>query len=489
MSYEGQLHHPHERGYPPSPHLLLDSQSDIPPSLNLVQAHWFIRHGERAPVRQRMVGIADIPAVFQLCSLGRQFSSAVLSLAPPAPTPSTIRPSPSSGNPFLSSSRHTTSHHASTLEPTPRQMAVKRFTEDVAVPRADLESVHPVQGGASDCYWGELTDLGRQSTLRFGNLLRRVYVDQLSFLPATLDARSIDDAVVTFRSTNMPRTIESLHQIIEGLYNGEREREPGLHVPFRVRNWMDENLYPNAICKRLRHLDQLSIKRSAELYNPELARLDDQLEPVLGKPLRVDSSPRANGILDTLMVCRAHGIRVPDVFDDRQVLETLEKGVVHEWFDGYLNPEFRKLAMGRLFSDLHAHLSAKIDSPATANLKVAINSCHDTSVGGILNALGAFDYRWPPFTSHLGIELYKASQNSSNSTSSVPSSEMTAKSNHFVRVLFNGRTLSIPGCKQPGNHLEGTNGGICTWTAFENVLNEVKISEKEWIEACGSSGD
>ena len=35
--------------------------------------------------------------------------------------------------------------------------------------------------------------------------------------------------------------------------------------------------------------------------------------------------------LDTIMVCKAHGIKVPVEFEDPTVLETLETAVVHEW--------------------------------------------------------------------------------------------------------------------------------------------------------------
>ncbi|KAG0662718.1 hypothetical protein C6P46_003223, partial [Rhodotorula mucilaginosa] len=104
MSYAGQAHHPHVPGHPPNPHLIPLAHPDdaqqpyIPPGLELLQAHWFVRHGERAPVRQRLVGVGEIPAVFPLCSIGRDFQTAVLSFtsggttspnlvgAPPPPT-------------------------------------------------------------------------------------------------------------------------------------------------------------------------------------------------------------------------------------------------------------------------------------------------------------------------------------------------------------------------------------------------------------------
>lgn len=95
-------------------------------------------------------------------------------------------------------------------------------------------------------YWGELTDLGRRSTLELGARLRSLYVDQLGFLPSSLDASTLPS--VAFRSTNMPRTIESLHQIVEGLWGKERRLE-GVRVPFAVRGWLEEDLYPNTSCR------------------------------------------------------------------------------------------------------------------------------------------------------------------------------------------------------------------------------------------------
>lgn len=93
-------------------------------------------------------------------------------------------------------------------------------------------------------YWGQLTDLGRRSTLDMGKRLRDLYVP-LGFLPATLTRDT--SAQVAFRSTNMPRTIESLHQLIEGMWPS-RAREEGLKVEFKLRGWMDEDLYPNTSC-------------------------------------------------------------------------------------------------------------------------------------------------------------------------------------------------------------------------------------------------
>ncbi|GAA6043465.1 hypothetical protein JCM8097_000723, partial [Rhodosporidiobolus ruineniae] len=96
MSYDGQAHHPHTAGTPPNHHLLDRSSSApdhslspyIPHGLELVHASWFIRHGERSPVRQRLVGVGSIPPYFPLCSIGRDFSAAVLAFtSPSSPAP------------------------------------------------------------------------------------------------------------------------------------------------------------------------------------------------------------------------------------------------------------------------------------------------------------------------------------------------------------------------------------------------------------------
>ncbi|BGP40596.1 hypothetical protein JCM10449v2_004558, partial [Rhodotorula kratochvilovae] len=210
MSFSGQIHHPHPAnlGLPPNAHLVARSSPDdpqqpyLPPGLELVQAHWFVRHGERAPVRQRLAGVGDIPAVFPLCAVGREFRTAVLSLGGAASTsPGAVVPP-----------------HATQGAQQETAMEVRRLTEDVG------DSARGYAGGLADCYWGELTDLGRRSTLSLGAALRALYVP-LGFLPPTLSSETAGP--VSFRSTNMPRTIESLHQVVEGLWPASA-RENGL---------------------------------------------------------------------------------------------------------------------------------------------------------------------------------------------------------------------------------------------------------------------
>ncbi|GAA5911331.1 hypothetical protein JCM8208_005222 [Rhodotorula glutinis] len=464
MSFPSQAHHPHPplAGRPPNSHLLHPTPY-LPPGLELVQAHWFCRHGERAPVRQRLVGVGDIPAVFSLCSVGREFRSAVLSL---------------SG----SGAAHAgTSAAAPRAAPQTKAMDVRRWTEDVG------DSARGYKGGPADCYWGELTDLGRRSTLALGTILRNIYVP-LGFLPETLSPSTADRLVA--RSTNMPRTIESLHQIVEGLWPASA-REDGLKVDFQLRGWQDEDLSPNQSCRKLRALDVASIARAAKTHNPSLEQLDPVLAPIVGGPLRIDSSPRASGVLDTVLVCKAHGIQVPPELDDKRNLRTLEAAIVHEWFDGYSNLEFRKLAMGRLLGGLRETIEAKMADPLEKHEKSRLHvySCHDTSLAGILNALDAFDRRWPPFTSHVSVELLRSPSPPSPLSRLVPSSFRPAPSTqHYVRLRYNAKPLYLPACAPEGKHLAGS-PEVCTFEGFADAVRKVEMSHGEWMDSCGSKAE
>lgn len=65
--------------------------------------------------------------------------------------------------------------------------------------------------------------------------------------------------------------------------------------------------------------------------------------------------------------------------------------------------------MGRLLSSLQQTLEAKAKDPLekVEKTRLAVYSCHETSIAGILNALDAFDNRWPPFSSHVAVGAWR----------------------------------------------------------------------------------
>ena len=123
-----------------------------------------------------------------------------------------------------------------------------------------------------------------------------------------------------------------------------------------------------------------------------------------------------------------------------------------------------------------------------------MSGCHDTTLAAILCSLGAFDgEKWPPYTSHIAVELFRKDDEVVSSTAALKEQQRprmlsfgaTKKNDStqggiarrkfeelsdaekqklrgfYVRLRYNDRPVTIPGCRLPGKHLEG-NQGFCT---------------------------
>lgn len=171
------------------------------------------------------------------------------------------------------------------------------------------------------------------------------------------------------------------------------ERSDGIEMLPRLhRNKVDENIVSNILsCPQLglielrfaqgmlytpneRRVLMSSLVAAAARWNSRLQTLDGRLSKyVKGKPIRVDGTPRASGILDTVSPRKAlarnflnikqsmqvrsaaaHGIKVPDEFWDPEVIDLIvcpqpsklngslmmlmidsqESAVSDEWFTG-----------------------------------------------------------------------------------------------------------------------------------------------------------
>lgn len=226
----------------------------------------------------------------------------------------------------------------------------------------------------------------------------------------------------------------------------------------------------------------------------------------------VDSHPRLSGVMDTVNATLAHGpeTRLPAPFYDTKGLEIIDKIAVEEWFSGYKeNNEYRKVGVGALAGDIVARMVGSVkknENDAETSIKFGMSGCHDTTLAALLSSLGCFDgQKWPPYTSHIAFELFKEAQPRLESTNStdldepIPAStlhvlnrtpiqklfgraakpgftpagaprkpledmnstERKKLSGHYVRIRYNDRPMTIPGCKLPGKHLDGDES-FCT---------------------------
>ncbi|KAK3956812.1 histidine phosphatase superfamily [Pseudoneurospora amorphoporcata] len=508
-------------------------QKLYPPGLQLQQVQILMRHGERTPVTARFQN-AGLKPFWPYCASVRQMRSIMLDYN----GQNKNKPQdPITGKTGDKDHFHTVEwkRRLETFGPNDEPVVAKG-------PGNELDDV---------CDFGALTDLGRQSTSRLGMRLRKLYVDRLGFLPETIT--STDEFYL--RSTNVPRALESMHQTFQALYPpSSREADPKtgkFPVPtVLTRGPGDETLYPNdGNCRRFAALSRAFAQRAADRWNATeemeyLNKVYGKWMPANSPRVAVDSRPRLSGIMDTVNASLAHGpeTRLPEEFYDYKARKIMEMIASDEWFAGFNESrEYRMLGMGALLGDVVGRMvsraertnssssgaSTKSDTsdPSASDIKFGLSGCHDTTLAGMLSSLGAHDSSsWPPFTSHIAIELFrKADSNSPSSgdmavtpakrgwwesmfpgsavsssnqkgasgicrksTEYLTSSEKSKLDGYYVRMRYNDEPVTIPGCKAPGNHLEGDES-FCTLSAFKSIVD--KFTPQDWKQQCRMNVD
>lgn len=463
-----------------------------PPQLQLQFVQVLMRHGERTPVNARFEN-AGLPPFWPYCDVARRLTSALL-------------------------------HPDSNTWTAPEwRRRLEAFGSDdgpvaAAGPHGELDAI---------CDMGALTDLGRTTTYDLGRRLRSLYVDRLGFLPSTI----ADSDAFYLRSTPVPRALESLQQTFTGLYPPSA-RAPSFPAPtILIRSPPDETLFPNeAHCRRFAALARAFAQRAAERWNdsPEMAYLNKKLGkwmPPDSPVIAVDSRPRLSGIMDTINATRAHKrpeTTLPSEFYDSKAIDIIHRIAVEEWFAGYRESnEYRTLGIGGLLADMVGRMVGSAEGTAADGahelptqrgpLKMGISGCHDTTLGAVLTSLGAAEAAdWPPFTSHIALELFRstdrpasastastepaapesspASRESSGwffsffnpfssakttapgtpppgigrkPTESLTSPERKKLDGYYVRLRYNDQPVTIPACKPAGRHLDGDES-FCT---------------------------
>ncbi|KAF2862881.1 phosphoglycerate mutase-like protein [Piedraia hortae CBS 480.64] len=441
-----------------------------PNQLQLQQVQVLLRHGERTPVSARFQA-AGLPSDWPCCEAAKRMRSTVLS----------------------TDKSWDTLHWGRQIEtfgPGDKPVACKG-------PSGETESI---------CLPGELTDLGRATTLALGQRIRHLYVDQLGFLPDSLDSAS----AIRLRATPIQRALESVQQAFIGLYPPAK-RLPGVDPPTVVtRTHPQETLFPNeANCKRFGQLAAGYAERAATIWNdsPELAYVNKRIGKWMPKEspvAKVDSHPRLSGIMDSINASRAHGAPtlLPREFYDDQLLANVDKICVDEWFAGYAeSTEYRKLGIGSMVGDLAQRMVERaLDQPS---FKMSLAGCHDTTLAATLASLGGFDPKrdsWPKFTSSIAFELFRHqdarprpkswfSVFSSELDTRRPVSDMSAAERqrldgHYVRLRYNDRPVILPHCARPENHF-ANDPAICTLTAFKQIVDS--FTPADWSAECRSS--
>ncbi|KAK7202670.1 histidine phosphatase superfamily [Myxozyma melibiosi] len=456
-------HMPVSRDFPPFP-----SPDEIkklyPSNLELLQVQVLFRHGERTPVRARFQTWGLQP-FWPFCKIAERFTQTIVSFPNEAATPF---------------------EYVRRLESVARELP-----KNVPVPASGFKP------GEHDglCMLGELTDLGRLTGFKLGEKLRRLYVDELKFLPQMF----ADHSDFYFRSSHVARSNETLLSLFQALYP-TTYRAPGLKPVIYTRLFPQENAYPNdENCKRLSELGFMFAEIVAHKWNPVLAgRTSDLLRDVLPNGVAIDGSPARP----------ASSTPSPPAWLTTSHSRTASKttsAVIEEWYLGVQkSKEYRTLAVGALAGDfLHriklavagdqkAHginsgslvdlFKGSSSAPKEQPVKLALYGSHDTTIASLLCALDAFDNKWPPFTSDLTFELF--AKPSPSSPSSSPSSSPKNPRDYYVRLSYNDEILHLPACASPGTNLDG-DSSFCALAAFSAAVDE--FVPQNWELGCRSN--
>lgn len=143
------------------------------------------------------------------------------------------------------------------------------------------------------------------------------------------------------------------------------------------------------------------------------------------------------------------------------------------------------------------------------HIRLGLSGCHDTTLAAVLASLGAFEgEQWPPYTSHIALELFRTKDRKDSAfpdkgqieaaLSNTPrpqkgwfaglfggntaerigeskgaagiarqgieklsEKERSKLDGYYVRIRYNDKIMSVPGCKPEGKHLEG-DASFCT---------------------------
>ncbi|KAL8777173.1 MAG: hypothetical protein Q9213_007974 [Squamulea squamosa] len=234
----------------------------------------------------------------------------------------------------------------------------------------------------------------------------------------------------------MPRALDSVQQSFVGMYPASARTASFPPPTIITRAAADETLFPNeGNCRRFSQLARAFAQRTADRWND--SKEMDYLSSLISKwmpdaqRVAVDSHPRLSGIMDTVNSTLAHGpkTRLPSAFYDTRGREIIERIGTEEWFSGYKeSQEYRKLGIGALVGDIVTRMVGKVEGSGSEGLlevagvkgdlgkgrggesgiKFAMSGCHDTTIAAVMSSLGVFDgEKWPHFTSHLAVELFK----------------------------------------------------------------------------------
>jgi hypothetical protein len=300
-----------------------------------------------------------------------------------------------------------------------------------------------------DCSEGQLTAQGAEELRVLGADFANAYIST-GFLSTTLDPSQ-----VYVRSTNIDRTFESAINLMLGLYpvtDAVCTLADVLNI--YTLDELTENMYPPSTGQ----CPKLDAIIAARFQQPDWQQRINAMKPTAQYLESLWKLPPGSitdwtAFLD-LFEARLYAGAPPLVGITQTIIDSVLNTSSYELHAMGDSLEAQRLGIGRFIGEILTNIKNKISGSITQ--KFYLLSGHDTTVGPVLSAFQAFaPFGWPPYASHIVIELLSDSS-----------------SNYFVTVTYNSQKLILPGCGQ----------FICTLDNFTKLLQPV--IPDDWNTEC-----
>ena len=299
---------------------------------------------------------------------------------------------------------------------------------------------------------GQLTPIGMHQEYALGNKLRHRYVDQEKLLP-----KSYQPGTLYVRSSGVDRTIMSAESFLVGLY--PPGTGPLLNLPFLAKQPALPCRYqPIPIYTMPHDQDRLLIPENTTVGNfeemldkevastPEWKNKMKELQPHLpawkkalgvpeNQPSHIwDSFLMSNGNL--LYIYQLKHVSLPSSLSKSDVAALIDAG---NWslVSIFKSPVIGKATEGALLREIAQHLEEATQHKTT--LKYILYAAHDSTVMGLMSAMGVPLDRQPPYASDVNIALYDRGNH-----------------DYYIKVMMNDEPVKLP----------GANGTTCSLHQF-----------------------
>ncbi|CAG7725098.1 unnamed protein product [Allacma fusca] len=165
---------------------------------------------------------------------------------------------------------------------------------------------------------------------------------------------------------------------------------------------------------------------------------------------------------DTLMIQKQKGMKLP-AWLNQTMFEELSSLRYFQYEVETYTPEFKRLKGGPILKELLENMPNKNKQAKN----VYLYSAHEGTLGALMNTLGIFNHRLPPYASALMLELYKEG----------PENFDGNQDNYFLRIYYYNETqsqpylLEIPHC-----------GQTCSLKDFSSLTD--RYVPENWLQEC-----